>query len=248
MNIFIVGICGKMGRALTEQALAHGVTVTGGLDRDSSALYPVFTRADDVNVPFDVIIDFSRPQTLPKVCALAEARRCPCVLATTGYSEKEEEQIAALSKSVPVFKSANMSIGVQALAYLTEKAARILNGFDIEIVERHHNQKEDAPSGTAKMLCSAAEKGLPYAPKYAFGREGIAPREKNEIGVHAVRGGTEAGTHEVCFYGHDESLILTHRATNRTVFADGALRAARFLLAQDAGLYGMHDLLAATFG
>lgn len=248
MNIFIVGICGKMGRALTDCAAMHGVTVAGGLDRVSCFSYPVFAHETQVNVPFDVIIDFSRPETLPEVCALAERRRCPCVLATTGYGEKEERAVAELSSHVPVFRSANMSVGVQALAYLTEKAARILGGFDIEIIERHHNGKQDAPSGTAKLLCRAAEKGLPYAPSYTFGREGDAPRKKGEIGVHAVRGGTETGTHEVAFYGDNESVTLTHTATSRIVFADGALRAARFLLSQDAGLYGMNDLLSAAFG
>ena len=243
MRIFLVGICGKMGRAVIERAPAHGATVTGGLDRESGAPYPTFARAGAVNVPFDAVIDFSRPETLQEVCALARKYACPCVLATTGYSEQDEKEIEALARDVPVLKSANFSLGVHVLSYLTEQAARMLKGFDIEIVERHHNQKADAPSGTAKLLCRAAEKGLPYTPEITHGRKGTAPRGKSEIGVHAVRGGSEAGTHEVCFYGSGEHLVLTHTAASRTVFADGALLAARFLLRQKPGLYGMEDLV-----
>ena len=241
MRIFLVGICGKMGRAVIERAPAHGATVAGGLDCVSGVPYPTFARAEDATVPFDAIIDFSRPETLQEVCTLARLHACPCVLATTGYGAQQEAQIEALARTVPVLKSANFSLGVQVLSFLTTQAARLLSHFDIEIVERHHNQKADAPSGTARLLCAAAETGLPYTPSYTQGRSG--PRTKGEIGVHAVRGGSETGTHEVCFYGNGEHLILTHTATNRTVFADGALLAARFLLTQKPGLYGMNDLL-----
>lgn len=243
MNIFIVGIGGKMGKAVSERATALGISVAGGLDVISSPVYPTFAHADDVNVPFDVIIDFSRPETLSDVRKLCEKTKRPCVLATTGYGKEDEETIRALSRSVPVFKSANMSLGVNVLSYLTEKAARMLDGFDVEIIERHHNQKADAPSGTAKMLCAAVERGASYTPQYTHGREGIQPRKKGEIGVHAVRGGTEVGTHEVGFYGTDERVTLTHVATNRAIFADGALKAAAFLLSQKNGLYDMNDLL-----
>ena len=245
MNVFIVGINGKMGGALIARAPYHGMTVTGGLDKDSSAPLPVFTRACEVNVPFDAIIDFSRPDSLQEVCALARKYTRPCVLATTGYSAADEETIARLAQIVPVFKSANFSLGVHVLSHLTQKAAKVLEGFDIEIIERHHNQKADAPSGTATLLCRAAERGLSYTPAYVHGRHGNAPRKKGEIGVHAVRGGTEVGTHEVCFYGESEHVILTHTATSRTVFADGALCAARFLCSKEAGLYGMDDLINA---
>ena len=232
-----------MGRAVIERAPAHGATVAGGLDRESGVPYPTFARAEDVNVPFDAVIDFSRPETLKEVRALARRYSCPCVLATTGYGTQDEKEIEALARTVPVLKSANFSLGVHVLSYLTEAAARMLNGFDIEIVERHHNQKADAPSGTARLLCAAAEKGLPYAPEITHGRTGTAPRGKNEIGVHAVRGGTVVGEHEVCFFGEDETVTLSHSARSKRVFAAGAIRAAIFLAGKPAGKYNMQDII-----
>ena len=139
--------------------------------------------------------------------------------------------------------SANMSLGVNALAILAEKAAALLKGFDIELIEKHHNQKVDAPSGTAKMLCKSLEKGLDYTPEYSYGRFGSSKREKGEIGVHAVRGGTIVGEHEVIFCGNGETITLSHSAESRVIFADGALKAALWLSGKPAALYDMHDLL-----
>ena len=244
MNIFIVGISGKMGKAVCEKANSYGCTVVGGLDKIPLGNFPTFESADKVNVPIDVIIDFSRPETLPQVITLADKFHCPCVMATTGYSQAQEEQIAKLSTRVAVFKSANMSVGVNVISKLLQTAAQLLEGYDIELIERHHNQKADAPSGTAKLLCKSLEKGLSYSPAYRYGRdENSGKREKGDIGVHAVRGGTVVGEHEIAFYGSDETVTISHTALSRSVFADGALRAALFLNGKKSGLFDMSDML-----
>ncbi len=244
MNVFIVGISGKMGKVICERSAEFGVSVSGGLDRVAEGKFPVFGSAKDVNVPVDAVIDFSRPETLPEVIALAKRFNCHCVLATTGYDKKQEEQIEKLSELVPVFKSENMSVGVNALSMLAEKAAEVLKDFDIELVEKHHNQKADAPSGTAKLLCRAIERGINYTPNYLYGREGnVGKRKKGEIGVHAVRGGTIVGEHEIAFCGADEVVTLSHSALSRKIFADGALRAALWLSGKKPAMYDMRDML-----
>ena len=244
MRALIVGISGKMGKELTLRAPRFNVTVTGGIDTVTSPCCPTFSRAEDVNVAYDVVIDFSRPSTLDSVIYLCKKNLVPCVIATTGYSAQEEQKIRELSKLVPVFKSENMSLGVNVLAILAEKAAAMLENFDIEIIEKHHNQKVDAPSGTAKMLCNSIAGALNYDPEYHFGRDGNSKRTPNEIGVHSVRGGTIVGEHEVMFCGSHETVTLSHSAESRTIFADGALKAALWLKNKPAGLYNMRHLLS----
>ena len=243
MHIFIVGISGKMGRTVCDSALRFGDTVSGGIDLVKSAQYPTFATARDVNVPVDVIIDFSRPETLAEVIDLSTRLSCPCVLAATGYDDEQTEQIRKLSERVPVFRSANMSLGVNVLSLLVEKAASVLRDFDIEIVEKHHNQKQDAPSGTAIQLYEAAAKGRNATPDRVYGRVGKCPRHDGEIGIHAVRGGTIVGEHDVLFCGNDEVVTLSHTALSRKIFADGALKAAHFLQGKPAALYTMRDML-----
>lgn len=243
MKIFIVGISGKMGKAVCERANELGYEIAGGLDKVTLSEYPVFQRAADVNVTADAIIDFSRPALLQEVIALCEKLNCGCVLATTGYSEQEELKIKELSQKAAVFKSENMSLGVNALSLLAQKAAAILKDFDIEITETHHNQKADAPSGTAKLLCRALERGLDYSPEYVYGRAGACQRKPREIGVHALRGGSVVGEHTVGFYGADETVTLSHSAGSRKIFADGALKAAEWLRKKKSGMYDMRDML-----
>ncbi len=243
MNVFIVGIGGKMGRVLCERAAEKGVTISGGLDKTASPLYPTFASAKEVNVPVDAIIDFSRPSTLTEIIALCDRFSCPCVLCTTGYNAAEQKKIQELSARVPVFQSENMSLGVNVLSLLAEKAAALLQDFDIEIIERHHNQKADAPSGTAKLLCRAIERGTNYTPDYVYGREGDCKRKKGEIGVHAVRGGTIVGEHEIAFCGQQEVVTLSHSAGSRSIFADGALEAAKWIMGKSPALYDMRNML-----
>lgn len=245
MKIFIVGINGKMGGAICACAEREGIEVAGGLDITPGGKYPVFAKAEDVNVAFDVIIDFSRPASLDGVIALAEARKVPAVLATTGYTEEQLKKIAALAEKVPVFRSANMSLGVNVVESVLPALASALGGFDVEIVEAHHNRKVDAPSGTALQMLEAVRKGLPYEPREVYGRQGECKREKGDIGVHAVRGGTIVGEHTVMFIGEDEIVEIKHTALSRNIFAVGAVRAAAFLIGKEPGMYDMNDYIAA---
>lgn len=219
MNIFIVGISGKMGKALCENAHRFNVTVVGGLDMIPHPDYPTFARAEDVDVAYDALIDFSRPETLESIIYLTEKYRRPCVIATTGFTPDDEVKIRELSKKVAVFKAANMSIGIALTRELAATCHRVLgDSFDVEIVEKHHNQKVDSPSGTALLLAAAMPDLKPV-----YGRTG--KREKGEIGISSVRGGTVIGVHEVGFYGENEAVTITHTAENRTMLALGALRA-----------------------
>jgi len=225
-----------------------GMQVVAGLDiADSNGgAYPVYADVAAVNEKADVIIDFSNPAALSKTIALAKAQKIPAVIATTGLSDEQIAEVHALAKEVPVFFSANMSLGVNLLSELVKKAASILGGdFDIEIVEKHHNQKVDAPSGTALMLADAAKEGLAYEPTYVYERHSVRKkREKTEIGISAVRAGTIVGEHDVIFGGRDEVITLSHLAMSKEIFATGAINAAAFLIGKDAGLYSMKDMLA----
>lgn len=247
MKIILSGCTGKMGQVIARTVAARdGFEIVAGLDRvaDSTGAFPVFATAD-IDIPADIIIDFSHPALLQTVLALAEKRHLPVIIATTGLSDEQLAAVRALSEKVPVFFSANMSIGVNLLSALVEKAAKVLgNDFDIEIVEKHHNQKVDAPSGTALMLADAAKAGLSFAPHYVFDRHSVRQkREKTEIGISSVRAGTIVGEHEVIFGGQDEVITLSHLAMSKEIFAVGALNAATFLVGKPAGLYSMKDMI-----
>lgn len=247
LKIILSGCQGKMG-----QMIAHAVSarsdceIVAGLDRTATddGAFPVFATAD-IDLPADVIIDFSHPDALQTVLALAKRRRLPAVIATTGLSEAQLDAVRELASTVPVFFSANMSIGVNLLSALAEKAAAVLgDSFDIEIIEKHHNQKVDAPSGTALLLADAARAGLSYEPQYVYDRHSVRhKREKSEIGISSVRAGTIVGEHEVIFGGQDEVITLSHLALSKEIFAVGALNAAAFLSDKAAGLYSMKDML-----
>lgn len=248
-NILLCGCNGKMGRAITACAAARSdCQIVAGIDLNTaaSAGYPVFGDAAACTVNADVIVDFSHPSCLESVLALAVSKGIPAVICTTGLSEDQIAKIHETARTVPVFFSANMSLGVSLLAELCKKAAAVLgNSFDVEIIERHHNQKLDAPSGTALMLADAVRDGLSYEPNYVFDRHAVRQkRDAHEIGFSAVRGGTIVGEHEVLFAGHEECLSLIHRAQSKEVFAAGALNAALFLKQQPAGLYSMKELVA----
>lgn len=247
MKIILSGCNGKMGQVIARTvAERDGCEIVAGLDRvaDSTGAFPVFATAD-IDIPADIIIDFSHPAMLQTVLTLAEGQHLPVIIATTGLSDEQLAAVRALSEKVPVFFSANMSIGVNLLSALVEKAARVLgNDFDIEIVEKHHNQKVDAPSGTALMLADAAKAGLSFEPHYVYDRHSMRQkREKTEIGISSVRAGTIVGEHEVIFGGRDEVITLSHLAMSKEIFAVGALNAAAFLVGKPAGLYSMKDMI-----
>ena len=189
-----------------------------------------------------VVIDFSHKSMLDLVEAYVKRTGAALVSGTTGYDEAEMARIKALGETMPVIHSANYSLGVAVLRHLAAQAAKELPGFDIEIVETHHNQKVDAPSGTAKLLLSAVNPNDEY--DVVYGREGMCgKRPEKEIGVHALRGGTVAGTHTVHFFGQDEEVALTHRATSRRIFATGAVAAAKKLVTREPGFYNFDELM-----
>ena len=191
-------------------------------------------------------MDFSSASALESVLAFCKGRAIPVVLAATGYTEQDLARIRKASETIAVFKTGNLSVGINLLQYLAKKSAEILgDAFDAEIVERHHHFKKDAPSGTALMLAESVNEGFGGNKENVYGRHGmVGAREKREIGIHAVRGGTIVGEHEVMFAGEDEIVTLSHSARSRKVFASGALKAAAWLVGRAPGLYDMTDLLA----
>lgn len=248
MKIIISGALGRMGRALAELAKEADIAVVCGVDaalQSQMAAFPLVKTYKEIQEKADVLIDFSVAGNLETILQYALQANLPLVLCTTGYTQQQQQEIEEASKQIPILQSANMSLGVHVMAQLAAMAARILGGdYDIEIIEKHHNHKLDSPSGTALMLSEEIQKERgSLTPVY--GRQGRAgKRQPNEIGIHAVRGGTVAGEHEVGFYGSAEEILITHRAENRTLFAKGALRAAEFLKDQNPGRYTMKDAVA----
>lgn len=247
INILLSGACGKMGNAVTRCCKEdENLKIIAGVDRVEALYdYPIFKSFDDVNVKPDVIIDFSNVSVLDSLLKYAIKNNIPVVLATTGYSEIQIAQIKDAANKIPVFFTANMSLGVNLLSSLAKYAAGILGGdFDIEIVEKHHNQKLDAPSGTALMLANAINEVFDDKYNYEYDRHSKRQkRPKNEIGIHAIRGGTIVGEHDVIFAGHDEVITLSHSAQSKEVFASGSIKAAKFIVCKPCGLYDMGSIL-----
>ncbi len=246
MKLILNGCLGRMGRAVAALAADRGCDMVAGVDvAVGEAAFPVY--ADWADLPAaDVVIDFSNPSALEAELAYVTAHNLPLVLCTTGLSEAQIAAVHKAAETVPVFFSSNMSLGVAVLSALTKKAAAVLGDtFDIEIVEMHHNQKLDAPSGTALMLADAAKAGLTYEPEYTYDRHTRRQkRQKQEIGIASLRGGTVVGEHSVYFAGEQEVLTLSHSAGSRSVFASGALTAAAFIVDKAPGMYSMEDILA----
>lgn len=248
IKAILVGSCGQMGRNITLCANDNeDIKIVAGVDKYNCGMeYPVFPTFDDINLDADVIIDFSNVALLDDLLDFALNKKLPLVIATTGYSDAQIEKIKAASQNIPVFFTFNMSIGVNLLCSLAKKAANILgDAFDIEIIEKHHNQKLDAPSGTAIMLANAVNGVFDDKLKYEYDRHSKrAKRTKNEIGIHSVRGGTIVGEHDIIFAGRDEIITLSHAAHSKQVFATGALKAAKFIATKDNGLYDMNDIMS----
>jgi 4-hydroxy-tetrahydrodipicolinate reductase len=203
----------------------------------------VYASCADVKEVVDVIIDFSFHAAIKDILSFATANRIPTVIATTGFTPEELQTIENAQKIIPIFRSANMSLGVNLICELAKKAAKLLPDFDIEIIEKHHNQKVDSPSGTALMIADEIASVMPMEMEYQNGREGICgKRKKNEIGIHAVRGGTIVGEHEVVFAGAQEVVTISHSAGSREILANGAICAAQFLTDKTPGLYSMKDI------
>lgn len=249
-SLILSGCNGRMGQTITRLcAERDDLTIVAGIDPLGSAAgspYPVFATPGECQVKAQVLVDFSASAALGALLAYGREHDLPLVLASTGYDETQLAQIDEAARHIPIFRSANLSVGVNLLLELTRRAAQVLGeDFDIEIVERHHNKKVDAPSGTALMLADAAKEGLNFVPTYVYERQSVRKsRDHKEIGISALRGGTIVGDHEVVFAGHDEVIELHHHAASREIFARGALRAAKFLTtAEHPGLYTMDDVL-----
>ena len=247
MKVILCGACGRMGRNVAQLCSERGVTVTAGVDVAPAPMpFPVYPDFSDIREEADVVIDFSPASSVRERLDFCKARNIGIVIAGTAFSDEDEALIRAAADVIPVFQTGNLSVGVNLLQMLVKKAAEVLgDGFDAEIVERHHNMKKDAPSGTALMLAKSVNEGFGGSKENVYGRHGlVGARKKSEIGIHAVRGGTIVGEHEVMFAGQDEIVTLSHSARSRMVFAEGALRAAEWLTSQPAGKYDMNDLLA----
>ena len=247
-DIIIQGIGGRMGHVLCDMiAQRSDCQVVAGIDLSDGEQngIPVYDSLDKLERHGDVIIDFSSPAAVEKALSYCEAHKLPIVVCTTGLSEELQLKIVQLSRMVPVFKSANMSMGINLLIALAKKATHLLGlGYDIEIVEKHHHNKVDAPSGTALMIADAINEEAGGAYHYVYDRHDVRQkRDPHEIGLHAVRGGSIVGEHEVLFCGPDEVITLSHSAASRGVFANGAINAAVYLAGRKPGLYTMADLL-----
>lgn len=246
INLILNGACGHMGRTIAnEAALREDCQVVCGFDPRATEdfSFPVYQSFDAYQEQGDVLIDFSHPSALTGVLEFAKQQNIPAVIATTGLTNEQKQEIKEAAKTIPVFFSANMSLGINLLIDLAKKAQGVLENFDIEIIERHHNQKIDAPSGTALAIADALseQKHLDYTYDRHARRQ---KRNPSEIGIHAVRGGTIVGDHTVLFAGKDEVIELKHSAASKEVFATGSIRAALFLANQKPGLYSMEDLVS----
>lgn len=247
-RIIMNGCNGRMGQVITRLAAEdEDAAIVAGFDINDSIknTYPVFTDPEECDIDADVIIDFSHPSSLEGILKYAAGRNMPVIAATTGLSAEQKELIVKTSEHIPIFFSANMSLGINLITALAKKAAEILEGkFDIEIVERHHNQKLDAPSGTALAIAEAIDESLKSSSEFIYDRHSVRrKRHKSEIGIHSVRGGSIAGDHEVIFAGNDEVIEIRHHAASREVFAVGAISAAKFMRGRLPGMYNMQDLI-----
>lgn len=248
-NILLVGACGKMGKVIADcVSKRENCKIIAGIDPvgEQYSDFPIYNTYKDINQSIDVIIDFSHPSALEDMLNFATENKIPTVIATTGLCKEHIDKINNAAKQIPVFFTYNMSLGVNLLAELAKKATAVLSDdFDIEIVEAHHNQKIDAPSGTAIMLADAINETLNNEYSYEYDRHSKrAKRPKKEIGMHAIRGGTIVGEHEIIFAGRDEIVKLSHSARSKEIFAVGAVNASLFLKKQDKGIFTMSDLLA----
>ena len=250
IRILIHGCGGKMGQVLAETAKAStDIEIVAGIDpmaKGQAFAFPVYAAFDACNVRPDVIIDFSVHTALKDLLEGALILNCPLVIATTGHSEEDKALIQTHAQRIPIFQAANMSLGINLMSELIQKAASVLGErFDIEIIEKHHNLKVDAPSGTAYALAEAVNRVFSNAKSFVFGRHTRTERRKSaEIGIHAVRGGTITGEHQVLFAGTDETLEIKHTAHSKQIFAAGALQAARYMAGKSPGFYTMKEMIA----
>ncbi|MFZ7120047.1 MAG: 4-hydroxy-tetrahydrodipicolinate reductase [Eubacteriaceae bacterium] len=247
INILLSGCNGAMGKTLQEVIKnEENMQVVAGYDNENknNTSFELYTDLNDCNDNIDLIIDFSHFSVFDKILEFALSKKIPLVMATTGLTMENEKSIQEASITIPIFRTANMSIGVNVMLGLIADATKQLDGFDIEIIEKHHNKKVDSPSGTALMLANEINTTLNNSMDFVYGREGKSTkRQTNEIGIHAFRGGTISGEHSVIYAGDDEIIEIKHTALSKKVFAKGAVRAAKFIYQKENGLYDMRKIL-----
>lgn len=246
IKVLINGINGKMGQEVVNLVSNdNDLLLLGGFDRENTGIYafPVYTKFDDIKELPDIIIDFSIPVATLNILKFASKNNIPIVIATTGFSEDENKQILEYSKHIPIFKSSNMSFDINLMCKIVAQVAKELSGTDIEIIETHHNRKVDSPSGTAILLADSINKVLNGSMNYEFDRNSKhEKRNKNEIGFSSIRGGNIVGEHTVKFFGENETFEITHTSYSRKVFAEGAIKACKFLIGRPNGLYNMDNI------
>lgn len=251
-RIIMCGCNGAMGRMITsivkddsEAEIVAGIDMADNGQTD----FPVFSSISDCTVEADAIIDFSTPKILTEILTYSKQHKVPAVLCTTGYSDEQLAEIEAATTETAILKSANMSLGINTLLKLLQDAAKVFagEGFDVEIIEKHHNQKLDAPSGTALALADSINEAMGNQYEYIYDRsQRRQKRDKKELGLSAVRGGTIVGEHDVIFAGTDEVITFSHTAYSKAVFGKGAVAAAKFLKGKESGRYDMADVIAAN--
>ena len=242
-SIIISGICGKTGANVYESAKEAGLNIVCGIDKECYGNFdcPVYQSFADVNEYADVVVDFSSPSNLTGLLRYCVENKTPVVIATTGYSAEEEIKIAEAANFIPIMKTSNLSLGVNFFIKIVSETSRVLDEYDVEIIERHHKYKKDAPSGTTKMIVEAIKKSREIS-QLSYGRKGERIRKEGEIGIHSVRGGSVVGEHEVCFYGKYDEIRLVHSKKNKKLFSNGAIKAALFIAEQQHGFYTEKDL------
>lgn len=245
IKVIISGCSGKMGRVLVKCIDEEpNLEILCGVSKESidDLNFKTYSSMSEINEKSDVVIDFSHHSTLDDILSYTIKTKTPLVIATTGYNDEELNKIYEASKIIPIFHSYNMSLGVNVLLRIVKEASKILSGFDIEVIEKHHNKKVDSPSGTAVMIANAIKEVLPSLENNygRYGRE--SKREENEIGIHSVRGGTIVGEHDVIFAGHDEIVEIKHIAQSKDIFAKGSIVAAKFIVTQVPGYYNMDNM------
>lgn len=246
IKILVNGCNGKMGSIVCDLiSKDDNLELIGGFDKESltNSVFPIYTDINDIKIKPDVIIDFSIPIATMNILKYAVKEKIPIVIATTGFTNEEELMINNYSKQIPIFKSANMSFDIMLMKKVVSYLAPILKDTDIEIVETHHNRKIDSPSGTAQMLADTINKSLDNTHYCEYDRHSKhEKRAKNEIGMSSIRGGNIVGEHEVKFFGESETFEIKHTCYSRDVFAEGAIKAAKFIVGKDAGLYDMDNM------
>ena len=248
IKIALFGCNGKMGQVISNLlANDEDAKISFGFDvnTEKKNSYPVYNDIQKIKEDADVVIDFSHPALLDSIIKYCKNTKTGAVIATTGLSDEQIKEIDDLSKEVAIFRSANMSLGINLLISLVKKASQLLGDkFDIEIIEKHHNQKIDAPSGTALMIADAISDTLNNDTEYVYDRHSVRKkRAKNEIGLHAVRGGTIVGEHDVIFAGNDEIIEINHKAMSKEIFAVGSIKAAKYIADKKCGMYSMADMI-----